>query len=143
MRRAPVTESVTVTVYSTSDSAAKKTHRLPFTGVPSRTFTTSSTLVGEKNQKLPVSDVSGTPWPDPDCPLPVFQATSTANLPPWRHNRVADATQSRAGALARVAISGPEPARVAGCSAASCDFAPRGPNASVSATLARLPETLR
>jgi hypothetical protein len=39
---------------------------LPFTPRPSRTFTISSTFVSLKNQKYPVSAVTGTavPWPD-------------------------------------------------------------------------------
>src|SRR6185369_9654753 len=55
----PVAASVTVRSYSRSVKAPKNTHQLPFTGRPSSTLTSSSALPAEKNQKAPVSVVSG------------------------------------------------------------------------------------
>ena len=48
---APVTESRTVSVYSTFESAPKKTQNFPFRARASRTLTISSTFEAEKNQK--------------------------------------------------------------------------------------------
>ncbi len=49
--RDPVAVSVTVRVYSTFDSAPKKTQYLPLTVRASSTLMTSSMLAEEKNQK--------------------------------------------------------------------------------------------
>ena len=79
-----VSESVTVIEYFTFERAPKKTQMLPLTPRASRTLTISSTLLGEKNQKYPVSLVSWTGWPMPVRPRPSSQSTSMWKRQPFR-----------------------------------------------------------
>src|SRR5262249_15631214 len=53
---------------------------------PSTTLITSSTLLGEKNQKYPVSEVSATPVPTPLVPCAgTCQLTRTWKRPLFKH----------------------------------------------------------
>src|SRR5262245_20834258 len=56
----PVSVSVTVMITFTFVSPPAKTQKFPLRARPSTTLTTISTLLDEKNQKYPVSDVSAT-----------------------------------------------------------------------------------
>src|SRR5580765_6345897 len=91
--------SVTVTVYSTFESAPKKTHHLPLTGWPSSTLTTTSRLAALKNQKAPVSAVSGMDWPEPVLPAKSFQVTATRKRDWLRQRAVGLAAQPAAVAF--------------------------------------------
>jgi len=55
----PVAVSVTVTEKPTLEREPRKTQKWPLIVRPSRTLTVSSRLSGSKNQKAPVSGVSG------------------------------------------------------------------------------------
>ena len=82
---APVAVSVRVSVYSTFESEPKKTQKWPLTPRASSTLTISSRLAGSKNQKEPVSPVSGRVLPVPVSPVKgFFQLTRAWKRPSCR-----------------------------------------------------------
>src|SRR5438552_13447837 len=96
---------------------------------------TSSTLLLEKNQKYPVSPVSGTAVPTPLVPWEgTRQDTSILNLPLFRQSVKDPATHGPSSGT-----SGTAP-RVEPAGSVLEDGPPA--KADVSATLARVPETL-
>src|SRR3989442_15192846 len=97
-------------VYATSESAPEKTQNLPLTAVPSTTLTTSSGVPGLKNQKYPVSLVSGTAVAVPRVPWDgTLQET-------WTRKRLA-LTQRMPGSEEQGASCGSPPAGGAGSGA--------------------------
>src|SRR6266496_3177878 len=82
-------------VYSTSERAPKKTQNRPFKTRPSTTLMMSSRFPLEKNQKEPVSEVSGMVCPVPLVPLrTALQLTETRKRPSFKHRAVGPETQA-------------------------------------------------
>src|SRR5258708_33561325 len=77
VRDAPVAPSTTVSVVLTLVRPPAKTQWAPLSAQPSRTLTSSSTLLAAKNQNAPVSVVSGNACPCPFAPCGVSQLTRT------------------------------------------------------------------
>src|SRR5258708_35916870 len=77
----PVWVSTTRMVTSTLVRPPANTQNLLFTAQASRTLTTTSTLALLKNQRYPVSVVSGTTWALPEAPVFVCQVAVTMKRP--------------------------------------------------------------
>ena len=80
-RVVPVWVSVIVIVYSTLERAPKNAQKCPLTGRPSMTFTTSSTLSGEKKKNPAVLVVMTSGYAFQDTPARGDQSALTANRP--------------------------------------------------------------
>lgn len=82
----PVSVSTTVNRTSVSVRPPEKTQKCSFRAQPSRSLTTISTLPGSKNQKAPVSAVSGIEPPRPPAPFAAAHSAVTRNLPSFRQS---------------------------------------------------------